>query len=78
MDEPMAGLSKEEKEDIVRAIIEIRELKGTTMVLVEHDLEVVTDICDRVVVMDYGRVIFDGRPDEAVEDERVIAAYLGG
>ena len=77
MDEPMAGLSREEKEDIVRAVIEVRETMGTTMVLVEHDLEVVTDICSRVIVMDYGRVIFDGRPDEAVEDKAVIAAYLG-
>ncbi len=78
MDEPMAGLSREEKDDIVRAIIEIRETRGTTMVLVEHDLEVVTDICDRVVVMDRGKVIFDGPPHEAVKDEAVITAYIGG
>ena len=78
MDEPMAGLSREEKEDIIRAIIEVRETRGTTMVLVEHDLEVVSDICDRVIVMDRGRVIFDGHPEDAVRDEAVITAYIGG
>ncbi|BAN90297.1 ABC transporter ATP-binding protein [Aeropyrum camini] len=77
MDEPMAGLSKEEKEDIVRAVIETSETMHTTMVLIEHDMEVVTDICDRVVVMDYGKVIFEGPPHEAVADERVRKAYLG-
>lgn len=77
MDEPMAGLTREEKEDLARAIIEVHETQGTTFVLVEHDLEVVMDIADRVVVMDSGRVIAEGRPEEVARDERVIQAYVG-
>lgn len=77
MDEPMAGLTREEKEDVVRAIVEVRETKGITFVLIEHDLEVVTDICDRLIVMDYGRVIAEGRPDEVASDPEVVKAYLG-
>ncbi|MEB3787397.1 MAG: ABC transporter ATP-binding protein [Desulfurococcales archaeon] len=77
MDEPMAGLTREEKEDLVRAIIEVYETRDVTFVLVEHDLEVVVDICDRLVVMDFGRVIAEGRPDEVVSDPAVVKAYLG-
>ncbi|MEB3774336.1 MAG: ABC transporter ATP-binding protein [Desulfurococcales archaeon] len=78
MDEPMAGLTREEKEDLVRAIIEVYETRGITFVLVEHDLEVVTDICDRIIVMDFGKVIAEGRPDEVVNHPLVVKAYLGG
>lgn len=77
MDEPMAGLTREEKEDLVRAIIEVHETRGTTFVLVEHDLEVVTDVCDRLVVMDFGKVIAEGKPSEVVNNPLVIRAYLG-
>ncbi len=77
MDEPMAGLTREEKEDLVRAIIEVHETRNTTFVLVEHDLEVVTDVCDRLIVMDFGKVIAEGSPSEVVNNPLVIRAYLG-
>lgn len=77
MDEPMAGLTREEKEDLARAVIEVHETQGTTFVLVEHDLEVVMDVADRVIVMDSGKVIAEGRPEEVARDPRVIQAYVG-
>ena len=77
MDEPMAGLTREEKEDLARAVIEVHETQGTTFVLVEHDLEVVMDIANRVIVMDSGKVIAEGRPEEVARDPRVIRAYVG-
>lgn len=77
LDEPMAGMNMEEKQDMSRFIIEINEEFGTTIVLIEHDMGVVMDISDRVVVLDYGKKIGDGAPDEVRNNEEVIRAYLG-
>jgi branched-chain amino acid transport system ATP-binding protein len=77
LDEPMAGMNVEEKEDMVRFIIDIQKERHTTVVLVEHDLGVVMDISDRIYVLDFGQVIGSGRPEEVVRDKRVIKAYIG-
>jgi branched-chain amino acid transport system ATP-binding protein len=77
MDEPMAGMSNEEKEDLARFILDIREGKGIPVVLVEHDMEVVMAISDRVTVIDFGQVIASGTPDEVRSHPAVIDAYLG-
>lgn len=77
MDEPMAGMNVEEKEDMARFILDIQEYRKTPIVLVEHDMEVVMDISNRVVVLDWGRVIAEGTPQEVRENRRVINAYLG-
>ena len=78
MDEPMAGMSTEEKGDLARFILDIREGFGISIVLVEHDMEVVMAISDKVTVVDFGEVIACGTPDEVSDDPRVVAAYLGG
>ena len=77
LDEPMAGMNNEEKEDMCRFILDVNEEFGTTIVLIEHDMGVVMDISDRVVVMDYGKKIGDGEPEEVRSDQAVIDAYLG-
>ncbi len=77
LDEPMAGMNLEEKEDMCRFILDVNDEFGTTIALIEHDMGVVMDISDRVVVLDYGRKIADGSPDEVRTNQDVIDAYLG-
>ncbi|WP_238901855.1 ABC transporter ATP-binding protein [Achromobacter xylosoxidans] len=77
LDEPMAGMNIEEKQDMSRFILDVNDEFGTTIVLIEHDMGVVMDISDRVVVLDYGKKIGDGKPDEVRANEDVIRAYLG-
>ncbi|MBX6426340.1 MAG: ABC transporter ATP-binding protein [Variibacter sp.] len=77
LDEPMAGMNLEEKEDMSRFIIDVNQEFGTTIALIEHDMGVVMDLSDRVVVLDYGRKIADGTPDRVKNNQAVIDAYLG-
>jgi branched-chain amino acid transport system ATP-binding protein len=77
LDEPMAGMNVEEKQDMSRFILDVNDEFGTTIVLIEHDMGVVMDISDRVVVLDYGRKIGDGAPNEVRNNPDVIDAYLG-
>ncbi len=77
LDEPMAGMNVEEKEDMSRFILDVNDEFGTTIVLIEHDMGVVMDLSDRVVVMDYGKKIGDGAPDDVRNNQAVIDAYLG-
>ncbi len=77
LDEPMAGMNLEEKQDMSRYILDVNDEFGTTIVLIEHDMGVVMDISDHVVVLDYGKKIGDGPPDEVRNNQDVIDAYLG-
>jgi branched-chain amino acid transport system ATP-binding protein len=77
LDEPMAGMNIEEKEDIVRFILDLKKEWGVTIVLVEHDLGVVMDISDQIYVLDFGEVIGSGNPKEVASDAKVIEAYIG-
>jgi branched-chain amino acid transport system ATP-binding protein len=77
LDEPVAGMNQEETEDIARYLLDLKEERGLTQVLVEHNLGVVLDIADRIVVLNFGEVIADGSPDEVASDPEVQAAYLG-
>ncbi|KAF0131473.1 MAG: braF [Xanthobacteraceae bacterium] len=77
LDEPMAGMNQEEKEYIARFILDAREERGVTVLIIEHHMDVVTAICDRVVVLSYGEIISQGPPQEAIGHPKVVSAYLG-
>lgn len=77
LDEPMGGMNLDEKEDIARFILDANEELGTTIFLIEHDMGVVMDISDRVIVLEYGEKIAEGKPEEIRNNEKVIKAYLG-
>jgi branched-chain amino acid transport system ATP-binding protein len=77
LDEPSSGMSRQEKEDLARFLVRIRHERPVTMLWVEHDIQLVRDLADRVIVLDYGRKIFDGLPEPALSDPLVVEAYLG-
>ena len=77
LDEPLAGMNAEEKEDMARFILDVREEHGVSIVLVEHDMGMVMDVSDRVCVLDFGTKIAEGTPDEVREHPEVMRAYLG-
>jgi branched-chain amino acid transport system ATP-binding protein len=77
LDEPSAGLNRDEREDLARFILRIKDALGMTMIWIEHDLQMVADLADRIHVLDYGRTLAQGPPAEVLHDARVIAAYIG-
>jgi len=77
LDEPMAGMNAEEKEDMARYVLDVNQERGTTIVMIEHDMGVVMDLSDRVVVLSFGEKIADGTPEEVQRNEQVQSAYLG-
>ena len=77
LDEPMAGMNQEEKEYIARFILDARDERGVSILLIEHHMDVVTALCDRVMVLSYGEAIAEGAPQQAISDPKVVAAYLG-
>lgn len=78
LDEPSAGLNRDEREDLARFILRIKHELAIAMVWIEHDMQMVADLADRIHVLDYGRSLTEGRPGDVLKDPRVIAAYLGG
>jgi branched-chain amino acid transport system ATP-binding protein len=78
LDEPMAGMNQEEKEYMARFVLDARDERGVTVLLIEHHMDIITGICDRMLVLSYGEVIGTGIPREVIKDPRVIKAYIGG
>lgn len=77
LDEPSAGLNRDEREDLARFVLRIKHELGVTMVWIEHDMQMIADLADRIHVLDYGRTLAEGNPSEVLRDPRVVAAYLG-